>query len=120
MGRSKTNCDIRKDGSIQIEVHSHGISCQYYEFDSNDKQNTNTISVLWRNINRWGAQANHYNLLLPIKEDIQHEQSFNDKFFEQHETFNNKCNWEANITSNYISRRSKEEVERGTNITTLN
>eukprot|EP00972_Heterocapsa_arctica_P052008 7651648-Heterocapsa_arctica.AAC.1 len=64
MGRSKTNCDIRKDGNT-IEVHSHGIACQFYEYDSNDEQHKNTISVLCCNISRWGAQAKHYDILLP-------------------------------------------------------
>eukprot|EP00972_Heterocapsa_arctica_P036243 5332562-Heterocapsa_arctica.AAC.1 len=106
--------------NIKIDVRSHGIPCQIYEFDSNDEQHNNTISVLWCNINRWGAQGNHYDLLLPIKEETTHNNSFKYKFFENHEAFNNKCNWEANITSNCISRRGKEEVERGTNITTSN
>eukprot|EP00972_Heterocapsa_arctica_P017702 2616472-Heterocapsa_arctica.AAC.1 len=77
--------------NIKIEVHSHGIPCQCYEYDSNDEQTKNTISVLWCNISRWGAQENHYALLLPTKEEIKHKK-----------------------------RRSKDEVERGTNITTFN
>eukprot|EP00972_Heterocapsa_arctica_P002974 438503-Heterocapsa_arctica.AAC.1 len=91
--------------NIKIDVHSHGIPCQSYEFDSNDEHNKHTISVLWCNINRWGAQDNQYDLLLPIKEEAKHSTSFKFKFFEPHEAFNNKCNWEANVTSNYISRR---------------
>eukprot|EP00972_Heterocapsa_arctica_P023571 3473069-Heterocapsa_arctica.AAC.1 len=59
--------------NINIDVHSHGIPCQSYEFDSNEEQHKNAISVLWCNINRWGAQDNHYDLLLPIKEEIEHE-----------------------------------------------
>eukprot|EP00972_Heterocapsa_arctica_P099290 14651730-Heterocapsa_arctica.AAC.1 len=31
-----------------------------------------------------------------------------------------KCNIDANIVSNYISRRSKDKLERGNKITTLN
>eukprot|EP00972_Heterocapsa_arctica_P104636 15422501-Heterocapsa_arctica.AAC.1 len=88
--------------NIKIEVHSHGIPRQVYDFDSNDEQNKNTISVLWCNISKWGAQENKYNLLLTITEDKKYEKSFKDKSFENHEAFNNKCNWEANITSNYI------------------
>eukprot|EP00972_Heterocapsa_arctica_P096263 14202302-Heterocapsa_arctica.AAC.1 len=106
--------------NIKIDVHSHGIPRQVYEFDSNDELNKNTISVLWCNISKWGAQEHHYDLLLPIKEDKKHEKSFKDKFVENHNALYNRCNWEANITSNYIGRRGKEEVERGTCITTLN
>eukprot|EP00972_Heterocapsa_arctica_P060694 8954373-Heterocapsa_arctica.AAC.1 len=91
-----------KMGNIKIEVHSHGIPCQIYEFDSNDEQNKNTISVLWCNISKWGAQENHYDLLLPIKEENNHEKTPKEQLVENHEAFNNKCNWEANITSNYI------------------
>eukprot|EP00972_Heterocapsa_arctica_P027872 4098624-Heterocapsa_arctica.AAC.1 len=29
--------------NIKIDVHSHGIPCQSYEFDINDKQHNNTI-----------------------------------------------------------------------------
>eukprot|EP00972_Heterocapsa_arctica_P065185 9623169-Heterocapsa_arctica.AAC.1 len=36
--------------NIKSDVHSHGIPCQVYNFDSNDEQNKNTISVLWCNI----------------------------------------------------------------------
>eukprot|EP00972_Heterocapsa_arctica_P071946 10627111-Heterocapsa_arctica.AAC.1 len=61
--------------NIKIEVHSHGIPCQSYEYDSNEEHNKNTIIVLWCNINRWGAQENHYDLLRPIKEEIKHEKS---------------------------------------------
>eukprot|EP00972_Heterocapsa_arctica_P052903 7787715-Heterocapsa_arctica.AAC.1 len=61
--------------NIKIEVHSHGIPCQCYELDSNDEQHKSTISVLWCNINRWGAQEHHYDLLLPRKEEIKHEKS---------------------------------------------
>eukprot|EP00972_Heterocapsa_arctica_P008549 1247205-Heterocapsa_arctica.AAC.1 len=106
--------------NIKLDVHSHGIPCQSYEFDSNDKQHNTTISVLCCNINRWGAQAIHYDLLLPMKEETHQHTSFTYTFFEHHEAFNNTCNWEANITSNYIRRRGKEEVERGTPITTFN
>eukprot|EP00972_Heterocapsa_arctica_P090926 13414728-Heterocapsa_arctica.AAC.1 len=56
--------------NIKVDVHSHGTPCQSYEFDSNDEQNNNTISIPWCNINRWGAQENHYDLLLSIKEEI--------------------------------------------------
>eukprot|EP00972_Heterocapsa_arctica_P033125 4873021-Heterocapsa_arctica.AAC.1 len=62
--------------NIKIDVHSHGIPCQVYDFDSNDEQNKNTIRVLWCNISKWGAQPNHYDLLLPIKEGKKHEKSF--------------------------------------------
>eukprot|EP00972_Heterocapsa_arctica_P000988 138209-Heterocapsa_arctica.AAC.1 len=52
--------------NIKIEVYSHGMPCQIYDFQGNDEINKNTISVLWCNINRWGAQENHYDLLIPI------------------------------------------------------
>eukprot|EP00972_Heterocapsa_arctica_P037064 5456065-Heterocapsa_arctica.AAC.1 len=61
---------------IKIDVHSHGTPCQVYDFDSNDDQNKNTISVLWCNISKWGAQENHYDLFLPRKEETKHEKSF--------------------------------------------
>eukprot|EP00972_Heterocapsa_arctica_P079695 11741759-Heterocapsa_arctica.AAC.1 len=48
------------------------------------------------------------------------KQKFQITFIDNYEAFNDKCNWEANITSNCIRRRSKDEVERGTHITTLN
>eukprot|EP00972_Heterocapsa_arctica_P077726 11463882-Heterocapsa_arctica.AAC.1 len=76
--------------NIKIEVHSHGIPCQCCEYDSNDEQHKNIISVLWCNINRWGAQENRYDLLLPIKEENKHEKSFNEQFFDTYEAFNNK------------------------------
>eukprot|EP00972_Heterocapsa_arctica_P071577 10574873-Heterocapsa_arctica.AAC.1 len=76
MGRSKTNCDIRKYGNIKIDVHSHGAPCQVYDFDSHDEQNKNAMCVLWCNISKWGAQANRYDLLFPIKEEKKHEKSF--------------------------------------------
>eukprot|EP00972_Heterocapsa_arctica_P062677 9243494-Heterocapsa_arctica.AAC.1 len=55
--------------NIKIYVCSRGIPCQTYEFDSHEEQSKSTIIVLWCNINRWGAQANHYDLLLPIREE---------------------------------------------------
>eukprot|EP00972_Heterocapsa_arctica_P076376 11267229-Heterocapsa_arctica.AAC.1 len=54
----------------KFEVYSHAIPCQTYGFYSGDEQNNNTISVLWCKINRWGAQENHYDLLLPIREEV--------------------------------------------------
>eukprot|EP00972_Heterocapsa_arctica_P089093 13138652-Heterocapsa_arctica.AAC.1 len=62
--------------NIKIDLHSHGTTCQVYDFDSNDEQNNNTISVLWRNISKWGAQEHHYDLLLPTKEEKKHENNF--------------------------------------------
>eukprot|EP00972_Heterocapsa_arctica_P033210 4885991-Heterocapsa_arctica.AAC.1 len=106
--------------NIKIYVYSHGIPCQTYEFDSGDEQNKNAISVLWCNINRWGAQDNHYDLLLPIREEVKIKKTCRETFYDKVEEDKNKCNWEANYASNYISRRSKNEVERGTNITTCN
>eukprot|EP00972_Heterocapsa_arctica_P103933 15316929-Heterocapsa_arctica.AAC.1 len=88
--------------NIKIDVHSHGIPCQVYGFDNNDEQNKNTISVLWCNISKWGAQENNYNLLLPIKEEKKLKKSCKEQFFENHEACYNKCNWAASITSNYI------------------
>eukprot|EP00972_Heterocapsa_arctica_P022653 3333267-Heterocapsa_arctica.AAC.1 len=67
--------------NFKIEVHSHGIPCQSYEYDSNDGQTKNTISVLWCNINRWGDQEHYYDLLLPIKEEIKQAKGFNYMFF---------------------------------------
>eukprot|EP00972_Heterocapsa_arctica_P061087 9006234-Heterocapsa_arctica.AAC.1 len=32
--------------NIRIDVYSHGIPCQTYEFDNGDEQNKSTISVL--------------------------------------------------------------------------
>eukprot|EP00972_Heterocapsa_arctica_P108137 15925912-Heterocapsa_arctica.AAC.1 len=60
--------------NLKIELHSHGIPCECYEYESNDEQTKNTISVLWCNISSWGAQGNHYDLLLPMKEELKHEQ----------------------------------------------
>eukprot|EP00972_Heterocapsa_arctica_P113755 16438917-Heterocapsa_arctica.AAC.1 len=106
--------------NIKIDVYSHGIPCKTYEYDSHGEQNKNTISVLWCNINRWGAQENHYDLLFPIRKETKRNKTFKYNFFENSEAENNKCNWEANTSSNYVSRRGNNEVERGTNITTLN
>eukprot|EP00972_Heterocapsa_arctica_P092586 13653922-Heterocapsa_arctica.AAC.1 len=55
--------------NIKIDVYNHGIPCQTYKFDSNEEQSKSAISVLWCNTNRWGAQSNHYDLLLPIREE---------------------------------------------------
>eukprot|EP00972_Heterocapsa_arctica_P020028 2956353-Heterocapsa_arctica.AAC.1 len=53
--------------NIKIKVYRRGMPCQIYDFQGNDEiNNKTTISVLWRNINRWGAQENHYDLLIPI------------------------------------------------------
>eukprot|EP00972_Heterocapsa_arctica_P098458 14528629-Heterocapsa_arctica.AAC.1 len=57
--------------NIKIEVYSHGTPCQIYEFEGEDEQTKNTISLLWCNINRWGAQGNHYDLLIPLTEEAQ-------------------------------------------------
>eukprot|EP00972_Heterocapsa_arctica_P058967 8690514-Heterocapsa_arctica.AAC.1 len=62
--------------NIKIEVYSHGMQCQIYESIGEDEQNKSTISVSWCNINRWGAQENNYDLLIPIKEEVQHQRTF--------------------------------------------
>eukprot|EP00972_Heterocapsa_arctica_P105076 15482007-Heterocapsa_arctica.AAC.1 len=106
--------------NIKIEVYSNGIPCQTYEFDGEDEQNKNTISVLWCNINRWGAQENNYDLLIPMKEETHIKKTFGVISHDKMEEDKNNKGWKANYESNHIGRRNKNEVERGTNITTLN
>eukprot|EP00972_Heterocapsa_arctica_P025493 3752718-Heterocapsa_arctica.AAC.1 len=72
------------------------------------------------NIQIRGAQPNHYDQLHPIEEEAKQEKSFKEKFIEYHDVLRLKCNIDANHTSHYIGRRSKDEVESGTTITTLN
>eukprot|EP00972_Heterocapsa_arctica_P012621 1854839-Heterocapsa_arctica.AAC.1 len=64
--------------------------CQFYELKGEDEQNKCTISVLWRNINRWGAQANHYDLPIPIKDDTQNKKTFEYTFFDNYKEGNKK------------------------------
>eukprot|EP00972_Heterocapsa_arctica_P079833 11763327-Heterocapsa_arctica.AAC.1 len=79
--------------NIRIEVYSHGIPCQIYEFDGEDEQhNKHTISVRWCNINRWGAQENHYDLLIPIREEAQCNNTFGITYIDKMEE-----NKQANI-----------------------
>eukprot|EP00972_Heterocapsa_arctica_P108589 15990354-Heterocapsa_arctica.AAC.1 len=68
MGRSQTNCCICQNGNIKIDVHSHGNAIHTFNTESDDEQNTSTINLLWCNINKWGAQPNHYDPLHPIEE----------------------------------------------------
>eukprot|EP00972_Heterocapsa_arctica_P012265 1798642-Heterocapsa_arctica.AAC.1 len=62
--------------NITIEVHSHGNAMHIFNYDSDDEQNKSTIILLWCNINKWGAQPNHYDLLHPIEEEAKQEKSF--------------------------------------------
>eukprot|EP00972_Heterocapsa_arctica_P104818 15446293-Heterocapsa_arctica.AAC.1 len=79
--------------------------CQFYEFQGNDEQNKSTISVLWRNINKWGAQENHYDLLIPMKEDEQNKKTLEDIFFENYKEKDRKQEEQSNYSANYIGRR---------------
>eukprot|EP00972_Heterocapsa_arctica_P108086 15918550-Heterocapsa_arctica.AAC.1 len=90
--------------NIKIDVYSHGIPCQTYEFYSVEEQTKHTISVLWCNINRWGAQETHYDLLLPIREEVRVKKTFRETFYDKVEEDKRKRNWKANYESNYISR----------------
>eukprot|EP00972_Heterocapsa_arctica_P093494 13791064-Heterocapsa_arctica.AAC.1 len=92
---------------------------QTFNYDSDEEQNKSTISLLWCNINQWGAQPNHYDLLHPIQEEANKEKSFKYTFIENHDALIHKCNIEANFISQYIGRSAKDEVERGTTINTL-
>eukprot|EP00972_Heterocapsa_arctica_P092399 13628238-Heterocapsa_arctica.AAC.1 len=55
--------------NIKIEVHSHGYAMRIVNYDSDAEKNKSTIGLLWCNINKWGAQPNHYNLLHHIYEE---------------------------------------------------
>eukprot|EP00972_Heterocapsa_arctica_P033821 4977990-Heterocapsa_arctica.AAC.1 len=109
-----------KTENINIEVHSHGNAMRTFNYDSDDDQNKSIISLLWCNINKLGAQPNHYDLLHPIEEEANKDKSFKHQFFETHDALSNNWNIEANFISNYIGRRAKDEVGIGTTITTLN
>eukprot|EP00972_Heterocapsa_arctica_P034838 5128935-Heterocapsa_arctica.AAC.1 len=98
--------------NIKIQVYSHGMPCYIYEFDGEDEQHKSTISVLWCNINRWGAQENHYDLLIPIKYDTSIKNTFEETFYDKVEEDTNNKYWKDNYNSNYIGRRCKNEVER--------
>eukprot|EP00972_Heterocapsa_arctica_P071057 10497868-Heterocapsa_arctica.AAC.1 len=63
--------------NISIEVHSHGNAMRNFSYDSDYENNKSTISLLWCNINKWGAQPNHYDLLRPIEEEAKQDKSFN-------------------------------------------
>eukprot|EP00972_Heterocapsa_arctica_P017352 2562204-Heterocapsa_arctica.AAC.1 len=89
--------------NIKIEVYSHGMPCQIYDFKGNDEINKNTISVLWCNINRWGAQENHYDLLIPIIEEKQKHTNFEQTFLEKERDYDGARSYQAN----YVGRRSK-------------
>eukprot|EP00972_Heterocapsa_arctica_P013075 1921478-Heterocapsa_arctica.AAC.1 len=89
-------------------------------YDNDYEHNNSKISLLWCNNNKWGAQPNHYDLLHPIEEEAKQDKSFKAQFIESHDALNHKCNIEANFVLTYIGRRAKDEVDRGTNITTLN
>eukprot|EP00972_Heterocapsa_arctica_P008865 1300202-Heterocapsa_arctica.AAC.1 len=91
-----------------------------FSYDRDYENNKRNISLLWCNINKWGAQPNHHDLLHPIEEEAKQEKSFNQQFIGNHDALKHECNIEANFMSNYIGRRSKDEVERGTDIITLN
>eukprot|EP00972_Heterocapsa_arctica_P020628 3041499-Heterocapsa_arctica.AAC.1 len=80
--------------NIKIEVYSHGMPCQIYDFQGDDEINKNTISVLWCNINRWGAQENHYDLLIPIVEEEQRQQTFEQHFREKERDYDRACNYQ--------------------------
>eukprot|EP00972_Heterocapsa_arctica_P044651 6588533-Heterocapsa_arctica.AAC.1 len=62
--------------NIKIQVYSHGMSCQTYDFQCDDDTNKSTINILWCHINRWGAQENHYDLLVPLVEEERKKQTF--------------------------------------------
>eukprot|EP00972_Heterocapsa_arctica_P104062 15335805-Heterocapsa_arctica.AAC.1 len=61
---------------------------------------------------KWGAQENHDDLLLPLREEVRMKKTFRETVYDKVKEDKNKCNWEAKYESNYISRRSKNEVER--------
>eukprot|EP00972_Heterocapsa_arctica_P100399 14805768-Heterocapsa_arctica.AAC.1 len=85
---------------------------QTSNYDSDDELNKNTMILFWCNLNKWGAQDNNYDLLFPIEEKMKKEKSFKYKLIEKHDAFNIGCNMEDKLISNYISRRSTDEVER--------
>eukprot|EP00972_Heterocapsa_arctica_P056180 8289254-Heterocapsa_arctica.AAC.1 len=47
-------------GNVRVDIHSFGNLVQTYDFDNGDEDNKNYISVLWCNIQKWGAHTNHY------------------------------------------------------------
>eukprot|EP00972_Heterocapsa_arctica_P045459 6710414-Heterocapsa_arctica.AAC.1 len=58
-----------------------------FNYESDDEKNKSNISLLWSNINKWGAQPNHYDLLHPIEEESKKEKGFKYKFIENHDAF---------------------------------
>eukprot|EP00972_Heterocapsa_arctica_P041784 6159946-Heterocapsa_arctica.AAC.1 len=57
--------------------------CQTYDYTGEDENNKNTLRVLWCNYSRWGAQANHYDLLYPIVEEEKKRNTFEQTFRQQ-------------------------------------
>eukprot|EP00972_Heterocapsa_arctica_P091029 13431109-Heterocapsa_arctica.AAC.1 len=87
--------------NIKIQVFSHGMPCQTYEFQGEDENNKSTINVLWCNINRWGAQENHYDLLIPIVEEEERRNTFEQTYREKEQEHHSAEDYQAN----YIGRR---------------
>eukprot|EP00972_Heterocapsa_arctica_P070460 10407864-Heterocapsa_arctica.AAC.1 len=46
---------------------------------------TQPISLLWCNIQKRGAQPNHYDLLRPIEEEATKDTNFKEKFIDNHD-----------------------------------
>eukprot|EP00972_Heterocapsa_arctica_P028748 4229232-Heterocapsa_arctica.AAC.1 len=77
--------------------------CQTYEFQGDDENNKSIINELWCNINRWGAQENHYDLLIPIVEEEERQHTFEQTYREKEREHHSAEYYQAN----YIGRRSK-------------
>eukprot|EP00972_Heterocapsa_arctica_P065361 9648932-Heterocapsa_arctica.AAC.2 len=60
--------------NLKIKVHSRGNAMHIFNYDSDDEQTKSTISLLWCNVNKCGAQPNHYDLLHLIEEEAKHQE----------------------------------------------
>eukprot|EP00972_Heterocapsa_arctica_P017008 2512637-Heterocapsa_arctica.AAC.1 len=85
--------------NVRVDIHSYGNVVQTYDYDNGDEQNKRNISVLWCNIQKWGAQPNHDDLLHPIYDKKTKEQNITDKYIDNFDAEMLKCNIEANQIS---------------------
>eukprot|EP00972_Heterocapsa_arctica_P076575 11295843-Heterocapsa_arctica.AAC.1 len=73
--------------------------------------NTRILSVSSGATSIDGEHKNHYDPLIPIREEVHMTKTFRETFYDKVEEDKNKCNWKAKYEANYI-HRNKHEVER--------
>eukprot|EP00972_Heterocapsa_arctica_P100288 14789504-Heterocapsa_arctica.AAC.1 len=71
--------------NVRVDIHSVGNMVQTYDFGNGHEDNKRTISVLWCNIQTWGAQPNHYDLLHPTVNMDNTEKSFKQTYIETYD-----------------------------------